>query len=299
MAQGGPLSKMKYMTPEAFRAGLEARARKLRDESGEGLDMIRRKLAFEAFLCRVTPSGVPLVLKGGYLMHLRYQVGARPTKDLDTALQESQLETQSPKDIERRMREALQLVAASSADDFFSFEIGESMADLGMGREFTGYRFNVTARVGSRIFDSFHIDCTTGDALIDPFDMLTIGDGLAFAGIPTAKVQAIREGQHFAEKLHALCRPRTKQNSRVKDLFDLLLFIKQGVEPAAVAKALHTVFEVGGNLSIPKTLPVPPREWRDQYEEMARENHLEYSFDDACQRLAQFYDEIVRVSGNR
>ena len=214
------MSKMKYMTPEAFRAGLEARARKLRDESGEGLDMIRRKLAFEAFLCRVTPSGVPLVLKGGYLMHLRYQVGARPTKDLDTALQESQLETQSPKDIDRRMREALQLVAASSADDFFSFEIGESMADLGMGREFTGYRFNVTARVGSRVFDSFHIDCTTGDALIDPFDMLTIGDGLAFAGITTAKVQAIREGQHFAEKLHALCRPRTKQNSRVKDLFD-------------------------------------------------------------------------------
>ena len=119
MAQGGPLSKMKYLTPEAFRAGLEARAKKLRDESGEGLDMIRRKLAFEAFLCRVTPSAVPLVLKGGYLMHLRYQVGARPTKDLDTALQESQLERQSPKDIERRMREALQIVAASPADDFF------------------------------------------------------------------------------------------------------------------------------------------------------------------------------------
>ena len=173
------------------------------------------------------------------------------------------------------------------------------MADLGMGREFTGYRFNITARVGSRIFDSFHIDCTTGDALIDPFDVLTVGDGLAFAGIPSAKVQAIREGQHFAEKLHALCRIRTKQNSRVKDLFDLVLFIKQGVEPFAVAKAMQTVFAVGGNLAIPKTLPDPPREWRDQYEGMARENHLEYSFDDACKRLAQFYDETIRVSGNR
>jgi hypothetical protein len=289
---------MKYQTPEAFRAGLEARAKKLRDESGEGLDMIRRKFAFEAFLCRVTASGVPLVLKGGFLMHLRYQVGARPTKDLDTALQEPQIEGLSPRDIERRMREALQVVAASPSDDFFSFEVGESMTGLGMGREFTGYRFNIAARVGSRVFDSFHIDCTIGDALIHPFDVLTVGDGLAFAGISLANVQAVCEGQHFAEKLHAFCRPRAKQNSRVKDLFDLVLFIKHGVEPAAVGKALKAVFEVGGNIAIPTTLPDPPREWRNQYEAMARENHLEYSFDEASKRLAQFYDEIIRDSDN-
>jgi hypothetical protein len=295
MAKGGGMNKKTYQTPEAFRAGIEARAKKLRDESGEGLDMVRRKLGFEAFLCRVTPSGMPLVLKGGYLLHLRYNIGARPTKDLDAALQEAGLESQRPKEIERRMREVLQIVAASPANDFFSFEIGESMAHLGLGREFTGYRFNVAARIGSRIFDSFHIDCTTGDALIDPFDLMTVGDGLAFAGLPPAKVQAIREGQHFAEKLHAFCRPRNKQNSRVKDLFDMVLFVKQGVEPAAVAKALPTVFAVGGNLAIPKILPEPPEEWRVQYDEMARENKLEYAFDNACRILAKFYDDVVRI----
>lgn len=286
------MTEKKYKTPEAFRAAIESRAKKLRDETGESLDMQRRKVAFDAFLCRVASSGTPLVLKGGYLLHLRYNVGVRPTKDLDAALQESGLEKLNTKEIERHMREALQSVAATPADDFFSFEIGESMADLGADREFTGYRYNVTSRVGSRIFDSFHIDCTTGDALIDPFDVITVGGGLAFAGLPMAKVQAIREGQHFAEKLHALCRPRARQNSRVKDLFDMVLFIKQGVEPAAVARALPTVFEIGGNLVIPRTLPEVPQEWRRPYDEMARDNKLEHMFDDGCKILVEFYNNI-------
>jgi hypothetical protein len=294
MAQGGCLSG-KYKTAEAFRAGIEARVKKLRNETGESLDMIRRKLAFEAFLCRVTPSGIPLVLKGGYLLHLRYNIGVRPTKDLDAALQETGLENRRPKEIEHRMREGLQIVAATAADDFFSFEIGESMADLGLGREFTGYRFNVAARIGSRIFDSFHIDCTTGDALIDPFDVMTVGSGLAFAGFPPNKVNAIREGQHFAEKLHAFCRPRVKRNSRVKDLFDMVLFVRQGVDPATVANALPTVFALCGNTAISKTLPEPPQEWRKPYEEMARENKLECSFDDACRIVTEFYAVVISM----
>jgi len=38
------LSEKKYKTPEAFRSAIEARAKKLRDETGEGLDMQPRKL---------------------------------------------------------------------------------------------------------------------------------------------------------------------------------------------------------------------------------------------------------------
>ena len=144
----------------------------------------------------------------------------------------------------------------------------------------------------------FHIDCTTGDALIDPFDVITVGGGLSFAGVPTAKINAIREGQHFAEKLHALCRPRTRQNSRVKDLFDMVLFVKQGVEPSAVARALPKVFETGGNLVIPKSLPEPPQEWRVPYDEMARDNKLEHTFDDACRVLAEFYGDVLSILDN-
>ncbi len=230
-----------------------------------------------------------------YLLHLRYNIGVRPTKDLDAALQEAGLEKLNSKEIERHMREALQAVALTPVDDFFSFEIGESMADLGLGREFTGYRFNVTSRIGSRVFDSFHIDCTTGDALIDPFDVITVGSGLSFAGVPTAKVNAIREEQHFAEKLHALCRPRARQNSRVKDLFDMVLFVKQGVTPAAAARALPKVFELGGNLAIPKALPEPPPEWRVPYDDMARDNKMEHSFDEACRMLAKIYDDVYAL----
>ena len=289
------MSEKKYKTPEAFRTAIEARAKKLRNETGTGLDMQRRKFAFDAFLCRVAVSGTPIVLKGGYLLHLRYNVGVRPTKDLDAALQETGLETLNPKEIERHMRNALQAVALTPVDDFFSFEISESTADLGLGREFTGYRFSVVSRIGSRVFDSFHIDCTTGDALINPFDIITVGGGLTFAGIPTAKVNAIREGQHFAEKLHAFCRPRTRQNSRVKDLFDMMLFVKQGVEHSAVARALPKVFGMGGNLTIPKTLPKPPQEWGLSYDEMARDNKLEHTFDEACRILARFYGDVLSI----
>jgi hypothetical protein len=66
MAQGGDVNEKKYKTAEAFRTAIEARAKKLRDETGIGLDMQRRKVAFDAFLCRVAVSGTPLVLKGGY-----------------------------------------------------------------------------------------------------------------------------------------------------------------------------------------------------------------------------------------
>ena len=190
------------------------------------------------------------------------------------------------------MRDALQLAAKTPVDDFFSFEIGVSMADLGLGREFTGYRFNVTARVGSRVFDSFHIDCTTGDTLIDPFDIITIGS-LSFAGVPTAKITAIREGQHFAEKLHAICRPRTRQNSRVKDLFDLVLFVRKGIEPSAAARDLPIVFKTGGKLVIPKSLPEPPQEWRAPYNEMAKDNNLECTVEEACRALTTFYAKIL------
>jgi hypothetical protein len=193
------------------------------------------------------------------------------------------------------MREALQTIALTLVDDFFSFEIGESMADLGLSREFTGYRFNVVSRIGSRVFGSFHIDCTTGDALIDPFDVITVGGSLTFAGVPTAQVSAIREGQHFAEKLHALCRPRTKQNSRVKDLFDMVLFVNQGLEPAAVARALPKVFELGGNLALPKMLPEPPPEWQIPFDEMAADNKLRHSFEDACRILARFYGDVQSI----
>jgi len=284
-----------YKTAEAFRAALEARAKKICVETGEGLDMVRRKLAFDAFLCRVEPSGVPLVLKGGYLLHLRYQTGVRPTKDLDAALQEGYLAQQKPEVIQQHMREALQTVAAAPTDDFFSFEIGEAMADLGEGREFVGIRFNVKTKIGSRVYDSFHADCTVGDALIAPLDSLKVGAGLEFVGLSSAHIQAIGPGQHFAEKLHALCRPRTRTSSRAKDLFDMVLFIKRGVSPETVASALPTVFALCCNTPVPASLPQIPREWRSRYEQMAKENNLEDMFDQACTIVTNFYAQIFNA----
>ena len=79
------MNEKKYKTPEAFRTAIEARAKKLRDETGAGLDMQRRKVAFDAFLCRVAVSGTPLVLKGGYQVFIRRIMSGptyRPSRDM-------------------------------------------------------------------------------------------------------------------------------------------------------------------------------------------------------------------------
>jgi Nucleotidyl transferase AbiEii toxin, Type IV TA system len=284
----------KYTTAEAFRAALEARVKKAR-KANESLEVARRKIACEAFLLRIKPSGCAVILKGGFALHLRYEAGARPTKDLDASMQEQDADKLDASKIEQRMRRTLETVAAVLRDDFFSFRIGESMLDIGAGREFTGFRFAVEARIGSRLFDSFHIDMTTGDAIIFPFDQLPLGQSFAFAGLPSGEVAAIGEGQHFAEKLHAYCRDRgDKKNSRVKDLFDMAFFIQQGVTHLQVADVIDIVFRMCGNTPIPSALVPPPYFWRQPFEEMAKNNNLQaLSLNEAFSVVSEFYGRIL------
>lgn len=44
------MNEKKYKTAESFRIAIEVMAKKLRAETGTGLDMHRRKVAFDAFL---------------------------------------------------------------------------------------------------------------------------------------------------------------------------------------------------------------------------------------------------------
>ncbi len=287
-------SSKKYTTPEAFRSALEARIKRDRKDN-ESLELARRKVSFEAFLLRIKPSGCALILKGGFALHLRYDAGVRPTKDLDVAVQEQDADKLEASEIEERMRRTLETIATVPRDDFFSFTIGESMADLGLGREFVGFRFSVQARIGSRLFDSFHMDVTAGDAIISPFDQLPVGQSFEFAGLAAGEVSTIREGQHFAEKLHAYCRDRGgKKNSRVKDLFDMAFFIHQGVTHTQVAEVIDEVFRMCGNTPMPQMLTAPPDSWRQPFEAMAKENGLTNStMDDAFRAVSSFYSQIL------
>jgi hypothetical protein len=126
------------------------------------------------------------------------------------------------------------------------------------------YRFSVTALLDSRVFDTFQVDLTTGDALVRPLDTVTVGSIFWFAeGIKPVQVLGITPAQHLAEKLHAICRDRGhRENNRVKDLFDVVLLLRQGVTAQEVLSPIGEVFAQASQTSLDRLRNVVPEGWR-------------------------------------
>jgi len=77
---------------------------------------------------------------------------------------------------------------------------------------------------------------------------------------------------HLAEKLHALSRPRAqgRPNTRVKDLVDVMLLMRDELPSAAeMRQAVHATFETRATHRLPHHIPVPVERWRGQYERFA------------------------------
>jgi hypothetical protein len=71
---------------------------------------------------------------------------------------------------------------------------------------------------------------STGDVLREPYESLSGRDWLGFAGIASANFPAVSPEEQFAEKLHAFTLPRVgRENTRVKDLVDLVLLLLQPI----------------------------------------------------------------------
>jgi len=74
---------MKYAAPEAFRAALDQRIRNEAAASGVPVMRLRKRVAFERFLARLTVVDPQRwVLKGAYALDLRLGLRARTTKGL-------------------------------------------------------------------------------------------------------------------------------------------------------------------------------------------------------------------------
>jgi hypothetical protein len=112
----------------------------------------------------------------------------------------------------------------------------------------------------ARIFARFHVDVGVGDVLIQPLEAVECGDWLEFAGVERPIVRTIPREQQIAERFHAYTLPRSKPNSRVKDLVDLVLLIRSaGISGERVADALRIKFEQRKTHAIPLRLQPPPR----------------------------------------
>ncbi len=279
-----------FKTATAFRKSLESRLMNVSQETNIDLQRLRRKVAFDRLLARFFVNGKNTwLLKGGYALEIRF-AHARATKDIDLTLH-MQLNASSESE---HLMTMLQDESHIDLGDYFTFAFRPAMQELDGAPE-GGFRFPVEAIMDGRPFVKFHIDIGIGDILVEPVEKIIGEDWLEFAGISPAIIYAISKEQQFAEKLHAYTLPRTDRlNTRVKDLVDMLLLIREGsVDEAVVSENLRKVFQRRNTHNLLVTLPLPPDGWNVKFDLLAKECGMNESLDQAIEIVDHFYRRTV------
>jgi hypothetical protein len=285
-------AQRQYATAGAFRTALEARLNERARRDGVDLHRLRRQVAFDRLLARMfdpfRPARDGWVLKGGYALEMRFRM-ARSTKDLDLTVRTRAGDSSS-------LRERLQLAASIDLPDFFTFIVGEAMAELNQAPE-GGARFPVDARLDGRTFVKFHVDLGVGDEVLEPLESVEGEDRLGFAGIPAVVVPALSVEQHWAEKFHAYTRPRETPNSRVRDLVDLVLILEYETPTTErVRTAIDATFERRRTHVVPAVVPEPPSGWAKPFTALAAECGLEQTLATAHGRVEGFWRTVQSQS---
>lgn len=239
-------------TDKGFRLQLLERLKNEARRQGADPRRLQQRLAFERLLARLAATG-DWLLKGGFALELRYGWRNRPTKDIDLRTE------REPHDALALLREA---VAGPPPDnDRFRFELREATADL-QGAPGGGLRVRVVARVAGVEFATFAVDLTSGDAIVDGPDTLIGSNLLGFAGIAPVRFPVYPVTQHLAEKLHAYTLPRSQENTRTKDLLDMVtIAAMETIAGDALSEAVAATFAARNSHPVPKTLPAPPASW--------------------------------------
>jgi predicted nucleotidyltransferase component of viral defense system len=277
-----------YKTPQALRTALEARLLGIANRTGTDLQRLRRRVAFDRLLARMfsEKQGRPAwYLKGGYAIELRIET-ARTTKDIDLSI--AAREAITPESLHRLVDDAASIDLA----DGFVFQVGESILDLDAAPQ-GGSRFPVQARMAGRPFVGFHVDIGIGDDLIEPTDRIEGQGWFDFAGLPRPEFRMISREQQFAEKLHAYTRPRTdRDNSRVKDLVDLLLLMRTQMEPHHLRETIERTFAHRATHPIPPELAPPPESWRARFAELAAQCSIDGEIDSALRSVNEYVRDL-------
>jgi len=280
-----------YASPLAFKQALEQR---LKSASTSGLDFARRRqlLVFDRFLARIVGVfGDAAVLKGGLALELRLE-RARTTKDIDLCL------TGSPTTVLTRLQEA----SRQTLGDYMSFEVTPDLDHPTIrndGMQYEGLRFRAVCRLAGKLYGQpFGVDIAFGDRIFGDPEKITADDVLAFAGIAPPSVHVYPVETHIAEKLHAYAMPRTRPNTRVKDLPDIVLLATiKPIEAKRLHTALELTFDFRATHPLPASLPEPPTSWVTPYSEMARSNDLAWKTIDQITSAARAFLNPV-LAGN-
>lgn len=257
-----------YSSPPAFTQALEQR---LKAASKNGVDFARKRqlLVFDRFLARVSAVlGDAVLLKGGLVLELRLE-RARTTKDVDLQV------SGSPNNVLANLQQA----GRQDLGDFMTFEVSpdpEHPTIENDGMQYEGLRFRAECRLAGKLYGQrFGVDVAFGDPIFGKIDVVAAEDVLEFAGIAPPVLRLYPIETHIAEKLHAYTMPRTRTNTRVKDLPDIALLAGiQSLQAGQLRKALEQTFMHRATHPLPHALPDPPTSWSTPYQAMARENDL-------------------------
>ncbi|MDP2599403.1 MAG: nucleotidyl transferase AbiEii/AbiGii toxin family protein [Deltaproteobacteria bacterium] len=281
----------KYGTATAFRTALEERLKHFSKKHGIDLHKLRRQVAFDRLLCRLFRSHPGnLFLKGGYSMELRIQK-ARTTKDIDLVLRAKTLAQWEVQDQE--IFDLLQDAAREDLSDFFVFMVGSPTLDL-EAVPYGGSRFPIEAHLDGRLFIRFPMDVVVSSLVLEPIEEIDSQNWMEFAGVEAMPFPAISKEQQFAEKFHAYTLPRDEsENSRVKDLVDLILLIRtETLKTDALKTAVSKIFEYRGTHQIPQTIDRPPANWEPKFNKLVKDCGLDCDMRRAFEQVEAFTSKI-------
>jgi hypothetical protein len=277
-----------YATPQAFKQALEQRLR-MSATSGSSFARKRQLLVFDRFLARVVAVlGDAALLKGGLVLELRLE-RARTTNDVDLRM------IGSAADVLAKLQEA----GRRDLGDFMSFEIGPDTHHpeiLSEGMPYDGVRFRAVCKLAGKLYGQpFGVDVAFGDPIFGEPELIVTDDVLGFAGIPATSLRLYPLETHIAEKLHAYTMPRTRPNSRVKDLPDIaLLATAKALDARLLRSALEQTFTFRKTHPLPVLMPAPLSAWEKPYAVMAREDQLPWSaLAEVTQAAQSFLDPIL------
>lgn len=195
------------------------------------------------------------VVKGGYANHLRRPDDARFTEDLDLKIGAA-IET-AP--------EFLASGFAVDLGDDFSYEVAMSPAPL-ESPPGGGLRFVVVARLAGIELVRFKVDVSSADVVVGELESYLSAPVVERLGFRRSRFPVYPVNQHFAEKLHALTLPRDVENTRARDLVDLVWFVRHFTfRSEALAIACSATFERRATHAWPPVIDVPPDSWTRPY----------------------------------
>jgi predicted nucleotidyltransferase component of viral defense system len=277
----------------SFKRAIKHLASHVEQETGLPLQRIYREIAYQAFLNRISKSGLRFILKGGFSLELQSETPTRVTTDIDMIYMTEVLE-QNPNG-RKIISEAIRKALLEHTGDFFKFKFEEDRGVI-IGAPEGGERLSVMASLCGNNFERIMIDVSLNEEPVMPTQNLSrTGKHLQRISIDSERVEAISKEQHFAEKIHAYTRPRKSENSRAKDLVDLYILIENmGLDPTLAKDAVFKIFDAYRTHPNPTKLEHPPASWEKQWTRLTSEASMPaLTMKEAFRVTAEFYEMIL------